>query len=507
MITIGYSTRKHNPELIEYFKKSCGGGKNVEVIEKINNGDKSLAVVYNEILNESKNILVVFCHDDIEFDTNNWGEKLSKLFKRNPEYGIIGIAGTTDMIDGRWWTMRESMTGIVSHKHEGKKWTNTYSPDQGNKLKEVVVLDGLFFCVDKEKIKNNFDEEFEGFHFYEIPFCFSNYLSGVKLAVTTMIRVTHMSIGQTNDQWEKNKLQFENKYGNSLPIRLSNNKTLEEKIHFDIDKVGIGMTTYNAEHRIKQSAFTVPKWMKHFVIVNDGTPYEKTSYPEQAHIIQHETNMCVGAAKNSALKYLMDQGCEHIFLMEDDILIKDERVFEEYVRQSAISGIRHLNFGLHGPANKKGSTGFKNLEDRKDVDGEPNPRMIIPYPEGIKIPLYPNCVGAFSYYQRSVLEKIGLFDPKFRNAWEHVEHTFQVIKNNFHPPFWYFADIEKSWEYLTDIPNSIAESTIARTPEWNENFRKGTEWYKKKHGVTPTETPLFNPQVVQNYINNLYLKR
>jgi glycosyltransferase involved in cell wall biosynthesis len=276
---------------------------------------------------------------------------------------------------------------------------------------------------------------------------------------------------------------------------------------FDINKVGIGMTTYNAEHRIKQSAFTVPKWMKHFVIVNDGTPYDNSSYPEQAYLIQHETNMSVGAAKNSAMQYLLDQGCEHIFLMEDDILIKDEKVFEEYIKHSVVSGIKHLNFGLHGPANKKGSTGFKTLEDRKDVDGEPNPRMIIPYPEGNKIVLYPNCVGAFSYYHRSVLEKIGLFDPMFKNAWEHVEHTFQAIKNNFHPPFWYFADIENSWEYLTDIPNSIQESTIARTPEWNENFRKGTEYYKKKHGVTPGETPLLNPQSVYNVINYLYNKR
>jgi hypothetical protein len=95
----------------------------------------------------------------------------------------------------------------------------------------------------------------------------------------------------------------------------------------------------------------------------------------------------------------------------------------------------------------------------------------------------------------------------FKNAWEHVEHTFQAIKNNFHPPFWYFADIENSWEYLTDIPNSIQESTIARTPEWNENFRIGTEYYKKKHGITPTETPLLNPQSVYNVINYLYNKR
>jgi hypothetical protein len=35
MITIGYSTRKHNPQLIEYYKKTCGGGKKVQVIEKV----------------------------------------------------------------------------------------------------------------------------------------------------------------------------------------------------------------------------------------------------------------------------------------------------------------------------------------------------------------------------------------------------------------------------------------------------------------------------------------
>lgn len=507
MITIGYSTRQHNPTLIEYYKKTCGGGKKVEVIEKVNNGEKGLAQVYNEILGEAQNNIVVFCHDDIEFDTNNWGEKLLKLFNKNPEYGIIGIAGTTDLIDGRWWTLKESMTGIVSHKHEGKKWTNTYSQDQGNKLKEVVVLDGLFFAVDKTRIQRGFDESFEGFHFYEIPFCLENYLNDVRLAVTTQIRVTHMSIGQTNEQWEKNKIKFEEKYKEAIPIRLTNNKTLEEKMVLDISKVGIGMTTYKAEHRIKQSAFTVPKWMKNFVIVNDGTPYDSSSYPEQAHIIQHEKNQCVGAAKNTAMKYLLEQGCEHIFLMEDDILIKDEKVFEEYIRHSVLSGIKHLNFALHGPANKKGSTGFTTLEDRKDVEGEPNPRMVIPYPEGIKIVLYPNCVGAFSYYHKSVLDKIGLFDPVFKNAWEHVEHTYQAIKNKFHPPFWYFADIENSWEFLTDIPNSIQESTIARTPEWNENFRVGTEHYKKKHGMAPTETPIVHPQMVYNTINYLYSTR
>ena len=48
MITVGYSTRESKPEFIEYLKKSSGF-KKLEVIEKDNNGKKSLTQDYNEI--------------------------------------------------------------------------------------------------------------------------------------------------------------------------------------------------------------------------------------------------------------------------------------------------------------------------------------------------------------------------------------------------------------------------------------------------------------------------
>ena len=506
-ITIVYSTRKLNEEFKEHIKKTCGY-KNIEILAFENPEGTSLTKIYNSALKKATNEIVVFTHDDVIFETKNWGSKLLKLFNKNNEYGILGIAGTTDLIDGRWWTLKESMNGVVSHQHEGKKWTNTYSAHQGNKIKEMVVLDGLFFAVDKRKIKHSFDESFEGFHFYEIPFFFDNHLAGVKLGLTTYFKITHKSIGMTNAEWEKNKLKFEEKYKDKLPVRLTNNKTFEEKLNFNKNSIGLGLVTYKAQHRIKQSAFTVPKWVKNFVIVNDGTPYDEDSYPDGAHIIQHEVNKSVGVAKTSAINYLLKTDCEHIFIMEDDILIKNENVFEEYIKHSLISGIKHLNFALHGPANKKGSKGFKTLDDRQDIDGEPNPRMIVPYPEkNVKIALYPNCVGAFSYYSRAVLEDLGGFDPFFKNAWEHVEHTYQAIKKMYHPAFWYFADIDKSWEYLTDIPNSIEESTIAHTPTWNENFRKGTLWYKKKHGVAPTETPLTPPEMVQQQLQIIFQNR
>ncbi len=512
MISVVYSTKSDKPSFMEDIKKTSGIHK-IEVIQIINDGEMSLTEAYNKGLKQTTNNIVVFCHDDIIFDTKNWGRKLKSIFDKNPNYGIIGIAGTTDLVDGRWWTIKESMNGIVSHKHEGKKWTNYYSKDQGKSLTDMVVLDGLFFGVDKTKIKHTFDEEFHGFHFYDLSFCLPNYLDGVKIGLTTQIRITHLSVGQTNQQWEGHKLRFEEKYKDNLPIRLTNNKTFEEKLKFDRKSIGFGMVTYNAEHRIKQSAFTVPNWVDNFVIVNDGTPYSEDSYPKEVHIIQHETNKSVGAAKTTAIKYLLENtDCEHIFLMEDDIIIKDENVFEEYIKHSLVSGIKHLNFALHGPANKKGSQGFSDLNDRKDVDGEPNPRMIVPYKneennQEVTIALYPNCVGAFSYYSRKVLEDLGGFDPAFKNAWEHVEHTYQAIKKMYHPAFWYFADINKSWDYLTDIPNSIEESTIAHTDTWNDNFRKGTSWYKKKHGMTPTETPVATPEQVQQQLQIIYQNR
>jgi len=221
MITIGYSTRKHNPEYQEYLQKTCMY-KEVQIIEKINNGDKSLSKVYNEILLESKYDIVVLCHDDLEFDTNRWGDKLLKSFEKNPEYGILGLAGTKFLDkSGQWWKVPQTMYGIVNHKHEGKKWTSTYSTNINDKIEETIIVDGLFIAVDKRKIKHNFDESINGFHFYDLGFCLPNYLDGVKIGVTFNNRVTHLSIGQTNEQWEKNRQMFSEKYFGDLSIDIT----------------------------------------------------------------------------------------------------------------------------------------------------------------------------------------------------------------------------------------------------------------------------------------------
>ena len=109
MITVGYSTRKSNPEYIDYIKKTCSH-KDIEVIEIINQGDKSLSKVYNEIINKAKNDIIVLCHDDLEFDTKNWGDKVLKHISKSPEYGILGLAGSKYLDKtAKWWEVNSTL--------------------------------------------------------------------------------------------------------------------------------------------------------------------------------------------------------------------------------------------------------------------------------------------------------------------------------------------------------------------------------------------------------------
>jgi glycosyltransferase involved in cell wall biosynthesis len=220
MVTVVYCTREINPAHKEHLIKSSGLQKNIEIIEIINQGE-SLTTAYNRGLKQAKNNIVVFCHDDLTIETNRWGEKLLKQFTKHPEFGILGVAGTKYMpSSGQWWERKKKMYGRVSHTHEGKTWLSSYSSDMGQDIEETVIVDGVFFAVDKSKLKAEFNEQVEGFHFYDINFCFDNYLAGTKIGVTTLIRVNHKSIGMTNAAWESARLAFAEKFKERLPVEI-----------------------------------------------------------------------------------------------------------------------------------------------------------------------------------------------------------------------------------------------------------------------------------------------
>ena len=230
MITIGFSTRKIDDNFVELLKKSSGIS-NPEIIPVENNGQFSLTEVYNKILKDSKNDIVILCHDDIYFDSKNWGQKILNHFKRNPDYGVLGLAGSTQLpSSAKWWEDFSKMRGIVNHEHGGKKWESKYSQSLGNQIDDTVLVDGLFIVINKNNIKQTFNEEIKGFHFYDVDFSFRNFIDDVKIGVMYDVRVTHKSIGETNEQWEKNREVFAEKYKDILPVKIKRNLTLESPL-------------------------------------------------------------------------------------------------------------------------------------------------------------------------------------------------------------------------------------------------------------------------------------
>jgi len=339
-ITVGFSTRKDNPHFIELLKQTSGF-KEIDVIQKINNGEKSLSQTYNEILNESKTDIVVLCHDDILFEKPYWGKRLSEHFEKNPEFGIIGVAGTMFLpSSGRWWDIQGEMVGQVYHQHDGKKWLSEYNKSFGNGIIETILVDGLFFGVHKNRIKSNFDKEYKGFHFYDVSFCFSNFKKGVKIGTISNIPITHMSIGMTNSEWESNRLFFSENNKQNLPI-IVNSKYPELKINPKLPLVSIIMPVYNYGSMFEksiQSVFNSTYKNIELIIVNDGSTDDyvisklKTLESHPNIKIIHQENLGPSSARNNGIKNSTGE-----FILPLD---SDDMVLPEYI-QNCVSILKN----------------------------------------------------------------------------------------------------------------------------------------------------------------------
>jgi len=215
MITIVYSTHKdseYNNKFKQHLLQSVGLN-DVQILEYKNNNEYSLSQIYNSGIDESINDIVVCCHNDIKLE-KNWGKKLLEDFSNNPEYGIIGKAGSCYFPESGvyWEKMRQTMVGQVYHHPPGqKKFLSKYSPKLPF-LIPVVTVDGLFIAFDKTKIKHKFDETIGKFHFYDHGFTIPNYLNDVKIGVTSSFEITHQSVGQPNQEFWESKEKFLNKY-------------------------------------------------------------------------------------------------------------------------------------------------------------------------------------------------------------------------------------------------------------------------------------------------------
>jgi len=112
-----------------------------------------------------------------------------------------------------------------------------------------------------------------------------------------------------------------------------------------MNKIGIGVITCDRPDYLKKLVKSLENVStNNLVIINDG---EKQLDGGKYFVHNNKpSRQGVGKAKNCALKLLRDN--DYIFLLEDDIIIKDKTVFEKYIEASNLSGIQHFNFAFHG---------------------------------------------------------------------------------------------------------------------------------------------------------------
>ena len=84
--------------------------------------------------------------------------------------------------------------------------------------------------------------------------------------------------------------------------------------------IGIALSTHNRKGVLNQA---LEHHLKHLparamiVVIDDGSK-PAAVVPESVQLLRHETSLGIVASKNASLSALMDAGCEHLFLWDDD---------------------------------------------------------------------------------------------------------------------------------------------------------------------------------------------
>lgn len=213
-IIICSRTASISPELKQNIENTIGVVFEIIIVDNSNN-NHSIFTAYNEGVHKSNFETLCFMHDDILFNTNNWGQSVCKRFKSN-NVGAIGVAGSPyfSILPGAWWSGGYICQHLFGHQDL------SYKTLENNAL-PVVVLDGLWFCIRKSLFESiRFDDiTFSGFHYYDIDICLQVHQQGYDLLSVYDVSIKHSS-GKLDTTWLKNGLLLQEKWKNTLPLSI-----------------------------------------------------------------------------------------------------------------------------------------------------------------------------------------------------------------------------------------------------------------------------------------------
>ncbi|EMB4295871.1 glycosyltransferase family 2 protein [Enterobacter roggenkampii] len=186
------------------------------------------------------------------------------------------------------------------------------------------------------------------------------------------------------------------------------------------NKIGIAITTHNRPqvlaNSLEQHRKHLPTGAVVFVIDDGSNPPAKV--PDWCKLIRHDKSLGIVASKNASLEYLMDSGCEHLFLWDDDAYAIADNWHLPYIK----SPEPHLAYQFLDLA------GRNKLHDMAELYRDD------------KHVAYTGQRGVMLYYHRSAIKKVGGFDPVYgRGMYEHPDLALRIYNAGL--TSWAFADV------------------------------------------------------------------
>lgn len=209
-------------------------------------------------------------------------------------------------------------------------------------------------------------------------------------------------------------------------------------------RIGIAISTHQRPDILRRA---IEQHMKHLptgalvVIIDDGSVPAAVA-PEGFKLIRHEMSRGIVASKNASLEALIDAGCEHLFLWDDDAWPIADGWHLPYI-ESPEPHLAYQFLDLAGP---------RKLQD-----------LAVLYSDDDHV-AYTGQRGVMLYYHRSAIEKVGGFDPVYgRGMYEHSDLALRI--NNAGLTTWAYADVTGSAELIHSLDEHEAVERSVPKPD------------------------------------------
>lgn len=172
-------------------------------------------------------------------------------------------------------------------------------------------------------------------------------------------------------------------------------------------RIGIAISTHNRAGVLSQALVHQLRYLPAgalVVVVDDGSK-PPAVVPDRLKLIRHDKSLGIVASKNASLTALMDAGCEHLFLWDDDTWPIADGWWLPYIE----SPEPHLAYQFLDLA------GARKLHDIAELYRDD------------KHVAYTGQRGVMLYYHRSAIELVGGFDPIYgRGMYEHSDLALRI---------------------------------------------------------------------------------